>query len=154
MKTTFKEIEYMKKNEFMNIIRGRIENKSLMDLNSMKENHSKVKHLEHPVLKMQNYIMPNENNIKRKDVQLIFSLRCRTTDVKMNMKSQHETYECRACGNENESQKHVIQDCKILNDKNDKTINYEKLFSDNVKDQVQICEKFKQNMQNLKEVIK
>ena len=27
----------------------------------MKENHSKVRHLEHPVLKMQNYLRPNKN---------------------------------------------------------------------------------------------
>ena len=35
-------------------------------------------------------------------------LRCKTTDVKMNKKSEYETFECRACGNENESQKHII----------------------------------------------
>ena len=111
MKTTFKEIELMKKNEFMNIVRRKLEHKSLKDLNTMKENHSKVRHLEHPVLKMQNYLMPNESNLKLKDIQLIFSLRCRTTDVKMNKKSQHETYECRACGIEDESQIHIIS-CK------------------------------------------
>ena len=54
MKTTFKEIELMKKNEFMNIVRRKLEHKSLKDLNSMKENYSKVRHLEPPVLKMQN----------------------------------------------------------------------------------------------------
>ena len=69
------------------------------------------------------------------------------------MKSQHETYECRACGNEDESQIHIIS-CKILNKGSDKTINYEKLFSDNVNDQKEICEKFKENMKYLLEIIK
>ena len=71
----------------------------------------------------------------------------------MNKKSQHVTYECRACGKENESQKHIIS-CKILNNGKDKTIDYEKLFSDIVKDQKEICEKFKENMKYLMEIIK
>ena len=71
----------------------------------------------------------------------------------MNKKSQHETYECRACGNENECQKHIIS-CKILNKGNDRKLDYEKLFSDNVKDQKEICEKFKENMIYLLEIIK
>ena len=103
---------------------------------------------------MQKYLRPNENDIKSEDIKLIFRLRCRTTDVKMNIKSQHETYECRACGNEEETQKHVIENCKILNKENDNNTIYENLFNENVIDQKQICQKFKENMKYLKEIIK
>ena len=43
---------------------------------------------------------------------------------------------------------------KILNNGNDNTMQYEKLFSDIVKDQKEICEKFKENMKYLMEIIK
>ena len=98
----------MKKEEFMNIIKRKVDHKTLQDLNKMKEKHSKVEHIVHKVLKMQNYLMPNENNMKIEDSLLIFKLRCRTTDVKMNKKGLYGTFECRACGYENESQNPVI----------------------------------------------
>ena len=149
----FEDIKKMDKKLYMNIIRRKIEYKTLNDLNRIKANHSKVMHLEHLNLKMQNYLMPNENNVKIEESQLIFKLRCRTTEVKMNMKSFYESYECRACGNENESQKHIIN-CKILiemNKESDNIVEYEKIFSDCVKEQKMICKQFNRNMKILEE---
>ena len=68
------------------------------------------------LLKMQKYLKPNKEIVKIEDKQLLFKLRCRTTDVKMNKKGLYKEYQCRACGLENESQNHVTR-CEILTKK-------------------------------------
>ena len=50
---TLEEIRNMKKQTFINIIKRKIEYKSLKYLEKMKEKHSKVDSLKHPVIKMQ-----------------------------------------------------------------------------------------------------
>ena len=94
--------------------------------------------------------------IKPEEKQLLFRLRCRTTDVKMNMKRLYDTYECRACGLENESQNHVTN-CKIILEMNEESkheMNYEKIFSNNVSEQREICKQFQQNMKILEKIEK
>ena len=62
MERKFEDIKKVDKKLCMNIIR-KIEYKTLNDLNRIKANHSKVMHLEHLNLKMQNYLMPNEDDV-------------------------------------------------------------------------------------------
>ena len=47
------DLKKMKKSDYMNIIKRKVEHKALKDLNREKESHSKVRELSHPVLKMQ-----------------------------------------------------------------------------------------------------
>ena len=154
----FDDIKIMKKITYMNIIKRKIENKALKELEKVKQKHTKVMHLAHPVLKMQKYLSPNESNMKQEDSQLIFKLRSQVTETKINMKGLYDTHECRACGYESENQKHIYE-CKILLKNNEeyeenKYPNYEELFSKNVKDQLLIAKLFSKNMKILDEIIK
>ena len=83
-----------------------------MDLNKVKQSHSKVRDLKHEVLKMKQYLMPNNLRMNKEDGQMIFKLRCRVT--KMNMKGMYDEHDCRACGKINENQEHIIQCEEIL----------------------------------------
>ena len=121
MKHTFEEIKQMEEREYMNKIKRKITYKTLNDLNEMKSKHSKVKELEHLSLRMQDYLLPNKSNMKNEEAELVFQLRCRTTRAKMNIKAMYDTYECRACGEKNETKIHVIQ-CNTLQDMNKKDI--------------------------------
>ena len=69
------------------------------------------------------------------------------------MKNLYESYACRACGNENESQKHVINSKILLemNKESEKIIEYETIFSNCVKEQKLICKQFSRNMKKLEE---
>ena len=75
-------------------------------------------------------------------------MRCRVTDVKQNFREKYENVECNFC-QEEESQKHVIN-CIELNkygrQPNEKDIEYEELFKQNVKNQMKIMKKFRENM--------
>ena len=57
----------MKKDEFMNKVEMKIDYKNLKDLEKIKENRSKVKKVKHPVLKLQNYLMPNKLKNNKED---------------------------------------------------------------------------------------
>ena len=89
--------------------------------------------------------------MKQEDSQLIFKLRSRMTEVKMNMKGLHyNEYECRACGNANETQEHKLQ-CEVILNMNKeyeqmKVIDYEKISSGNVEEQLTVSKLFKENM--------
>ena len=69
------------------------------------------------------------------------------------MKSLYETFKCRACGDENETQNHVLN-CKILLEmnKDSEKQQYEKLFSNNLNDQIKICKQFRENMKIMEEM--
>ena len=77
---------------------------------------------------------------------------CRTTNVKENLKGKYESFECRACKKENESQEHVVNKCKILNQKEEK-VEYEKIFYGPVKEKLKVAKKFQENFEILEKLI-
>ena len=50
----------MKKDEFSNLIKRKIEAYALKELENIKSKHSKVNMIKHRILTMQNYLKPNE----------------------------------------------------------------------------------------------
>ena len=114
LNVTFVEIQKISKMKWRNMIRKYTEENTFRKLESMKNMHSKVKDLKHTRLKIQEYFLPNGiENVTKQETQLIFKMRSKVTNVKNNMKSQYETFECSACLIENESQKHVYE-CKQI----------------------------------------
>ena len=80
------------------MIRNIVELNTFRKLQAIKQTHSKVKHIKHIRLEMQDYFMPNNiKNMKKEEVQMIFKIRCRNLNLKMNMKNQYETLDCLVC---------------------------------------------------------
>ena len=101
------------------------------------------------------YLKPNAENPSKEIIQLIFKLRCKVTDSKLNYKGLYDNFECEACGNEEETQKHVYE-CKKLSsmrDCKDEVPKYEKIFDGNLKDCIAVAKIFEKNIQ-LKEKLK
>ena len=118
--------------------------KTLDKFQKEKESHSKVRNLEHNAIKMQKYIQPNGIKMTKEEAQLIFHLRCRVTEAKINLRGKYDNLECGACGVEEETQQHVIK-CKVLNKgKEVEDISYENLFNGTVKEKWRIAHKFEQ----------
>ena len=146
----------MKKNEFVNIVKRKIEHKTLKDLVKRKDSHEKVKNLNHPTLKMQKYLMASNKQMKIEDCQNIFKLRCRVTKTKLNMKKMYSTHECRACKLERESDAHVTK-CNVLLNMNKeiksmKIPEYEKLYNGKPNEQLEISRIFSSNMKLLENI--
>ena len=83
---SWEHIRSMKKGIFMNMVKEKIELKAFENLQKKKKSHSKAKQLNHNAIKMQKYLQANQTNIKREEAQLIFQLRCKVTEVKVNLK--------------------------------------------------------------------
>ena len=133
------------------LINQKVEEKTFKKLEAIKRSHSKVDKIEHNSLIMQKYLQPNTTNIKKEEAQLIFLLKCRMTNVKNNMKGKYVSLLCRGCKISEESQKHIIEECKILNEDRQE-IDYEKILNGTILEKLKIARKFQENSKKLEEM--
>ena len=138
-------LKNMKKTSFMKQIKEKTYMKTLEKLENEKKCHSKVKEIEHNIIKMQKYLLPTRMKIWKEDAQLIFQLRCRMTEAKINLRGMYDNLECGACGIEEETQQHIIK-CKVLNENKEvENLDYGKLFIGTVEEKLKIAHKFEEN---------
>ena len=126
-----------------------IKENALRKINLVKNKHTKVLHLEHKFMKMKRYLVANRKlKLKNEEVQLIFKLRNRVTETKMNFQGKYDFYECDACGKEDESQKHILECAELMKHNKNESDNppYERLFDGTVMEQSKIAKLFRQNM--------
>ena len=151
---SMENIKNMKKTSFKKLIKQKINQKTFEKLKSLKMSHSKVENAEHSDIIMQKYLQPNNTKMNKEDAQLIFKLRCRMTEAKVNLKGKYDNLECGACGIEEENQEHIIK-CKELNKNNDiLEFEYSKLFNGTVLEKLKISKMFKENFKVLEKMRK
>ena len=101
---TFESIRKLSNTKWKNIVQNIIIMKTFTKLENIKQTHSKVRNLKHTRLEMQDYLMPNEvNNMKKEDAQIIFQIKSKVMNLKMNMKGKFEKFECSICFIEEET---------------------------------------------------
>ena len=148
---TMEDIKIMKKISFMKMVKEKNRIKSFEKLTKEKQSHSKVMKIEHTLIKIQKYLQPNLMKMTREDAQLIFHLRCRVTEAKVNLKGKYDDLECGACGLVEESQQHIVE-CKVLNNnKLSEEIKYEKLINGAVAEKLKVAYKFRENFSKLED---
>jgi tRNA 2-selenouridine synthase SelU len=136
---SMENIKNIKKTSFKKVIKKKINQKTF-------ENHSDII--------MQKYLQPNKTKMNKENAQLIFKLRCRMTEAKVNIKGKYDNLECGACGIEEENQEHIIK-CKELNKNNDiLEFEYSKLFNGTVLEKLNISKMFKENFKVLEKMRK
>ena len=140
----FGEIRRMKKSMFQRIVKESVTAYAFKSLENQKLTHSKVKDVKHKRLEIRTYFLPNEIKATKNEIQTIFKLRCRMTDLKTNMKGFYNTHECPLCGAE-DTQIHILQECQTIeNMKKNKTEGhkYEMLYENDAKVLIEIARKF------------
>ena len=143
--TNWDTLKNMKKASFMGQIKQKILMKTLEKFQKEKESHSKVRKIEHHAIKIQKYLQPNQIKMSKEEAQLIFELRCRVTEAKINLRGKYDNLECGACGLKEERQQHIMK-CKVLNkNKEEEDIDYEKLYNGTVKEKLKIAHKFEEH---------
>ena len=126
------QIKIMKKNKFKEHVKNKVKEKALNYLNSLKQSHSKVKHIKFNKLEPQKYFFHKE--FKLSDIQLLFQLRTRMTDVKINFSKRYGNLVCEFCEDkEDDTQQHILHCQKLLelypNKDQLSKIDYEDIFS-------------------------
>ena len=152
LEETMAEIKVLKKTTLKRILNKAIIKKAFERLMKQAENHSKSKNVKYSELKMQNYLKPSRIKISQIEIETIFKLRSRMTDVKLNFRSKYENLECRACFREDESQKHIYECIEVIKNNQNKTkmIQFENIFGENTRYQVEIAKIFLENLNKLK----
>ena len=123
-------------------------------MEEVKGSHSKVKNLLHENIQMQKYLKPNTCKMNKEDGQLIFKLRCKVTNLKMNFKGMYDDFECSACGIEEETQEHVMNSKKLNENKLRKMLNMKKISNGTVYEKLEVAKKFKENFDILENIKK
>ena len=148
---TFATIQQIGKEKWRNIIRNSIVFTAFRNLETIKLTHSKVKNIKHIKLEMQDYLMPNDvENMNKEEAQMIFKIRCRSLNVKMNMKNQYDSFECLVCLSENETQDHIYECKEILklkNFKHSEIPKYQEIFNGNVHKKILVARILKENLE-------
>ena len=156
IRLNFEEIRSMKKAVFQRIVKKCVNAYAFKSLEKQKLNHTKVKDVTHRALEIRTYFLPNEFKATKEEIQTIFKLRCRMTDLKTNMKGIYNTYECPLCGVE-DTQIHILQECKIVeNMKKNKTEEhrYEMLYENDAKVLIEMARKFIKNFEMREKALK
>ena len=108
---TDQEIQGVSKNVFKRYVKKKVEISHLRFLDQLKKKHSKSKYLDCTELKIADYL---ENpNLSTLEKRLLFKLRSRTVDVKLNFPGANPNPWCISCGLFPESQSHLLQ-CPAL----------------------------------------
>ena len=102
------------------------------------------------------YFWPNEMKATKEEIQTIFKLRCRTTDLKTNMKGLYDTYDCPLGDGPDDSQAHILE-CPIIEKESKikmEAPNYEQIYENDPIKLVMIARKFKINMEIRESIMK
>ena len=142
LKLTLDEIKSMKKKEYAKILKQKVEKAALKYL--LDKRGKKGIELEYSCIEMAEYLLPfNRQTVE--DKCEIFAVKNSMINIPSNFSSKDETKcECGAL----EKMAHIYE-CDLYN--NEKLIiPFEKIFNENLKEQIEVYEKFKQNMKKRK----
>ena len=150
IKWNIPDMENMSKCSFRNIVRKKTAERTLEYLNEIKGRHSKVMHIPHRKLKMQQYLESKYLNVH--ETKFMFSLRSRMIDVKVNYREKHAHVLCPCCKMEDDSQEHLLSCSKI---KAEGTLVssvpvYQDLFGSNIEKQVNLTRILKKRFEQRK----
>merc|ERR1712115_561508 len=122
------EIRRMKKTQFRKLNKNSIKEKALLYL--MEKRGSKGSQIRYSSLKMQEYLLPDEEKLSILDKQYIFAMRNRMVEIEDNFpKNKIERKKC-VCG-EHENMEHIYS-CLILNS-NIEEICYQRIFGEDLR---------------------
>ena len=142
LELSLEQIKEMSEESFKNLVKKKENKASLEFLNSekVKKNHTKVLHIKHTELAMQDYLKPNVSTID--ESKFTFAARSRMIDLRCNYKGQYSDSDvlCPLCGKEEDSQPHLLV-CEELPEEDalvEHTPAYSQLFGDSLDEMNQI----------------
>ena len=112
---TDEEVSTMSENKFKTIVNAAVTERTLKYLNKIADGHSKSKILVKAKVEREKYL--DDPRFSRSDAELLFCLRTRMLDFKMNFSNKYgDDISCRICHVQVECQEHILK-CEPLKDK-------------------------------------
>ena len=144
---SLEDIKNLKEETLRKFAKEQINTKCLEYLNKQKAKHTKVKHIVHSELKIQDFLQPN--NVQSVHLsKFLFSARSRMLDFKINFRKKYSDLNCPLGCDEPDSQQHGLHCDKIVTNAVDEnqSVRYEDLFSNQVKKQTTVAAILKDRM--------
>ena len=132
-----KEIKLLSIEAFRTKVSAAVHNAAFKYLTREKLKMSKIMYVEHEKFQFQKYFQPSGSSID--EVKLLFQLRSRMVDVRINFKNKYDDTLCPLCKAADDSQEHVFSCTKLTTNKNfliDGDIEYSHIFHSDVKKQL------------------
>ena len=150
------EISKMSRSAFKKLVKEKVQNIAAKYLISLKLQHSKSEHLIYST-DVQPYL--RNESLKIEEKKLMFRLRNRLIDVKVNFKKKYnDDLKCRLCKLSDESQPHLLNCPVVLNDNHIKSAlegyTYNQLYSSNLDTQVHMLHVFQRILKLRSKILK
>ena len=91
------------------------------------------------------------NKLSREQISIIFKTRTRMIDVKNNFRSKYTDIICRGCGQDNETQEHVLETCTKIHPNDDHKVSIDEIFTEDTNILTKTAEKIREVMKKLLE---
>ena len=101
------EVRTKSRNKFKEMMKSKVEQFALLELNLQKQKHSKSSYLHSSSFKTAEYL--EDGRFSKIEIQLLFKLRSQTADLKMNFPKMYADTLCSTCKLFPESQSHILQ---------------------------------------------
>lgn len=111
IKKDFEDIRHQSKLSFAKLVKKRAQENAFEDLSQMKDGHSKMKNVQYPEIKMQNYM--KSYDIKTKEALNLFKFRTRMAEFGENYRAGDDPIMCPLCCEDLDNQSHSFQ-CKLI----------------------------------------
>ena len=145
---SLEEIQTMPYLQFKTMLNLKIKKAALLYLTQKQK--SKGGDIQYSELRMSEYLLPNNEDLSIENKQKTFSIRNKMVNIPANFSSRKTEYKC-WCGN-NEDMKHIYL-CKMLNlEEPEPGLEYEQIYSNNIKKIREINKRFQQNMKKRQEL--
>ena len=151
------DIKIMSKEVFKERVASAVQKAGFQFLSSEKSKMSKVMSVQHESLSLQEYFLPSFMNIQ--EAKMLFRIRSRMVDVKMNFKNKYSDTLCPVCKTVgiNDSQEHVLECAQLLKNQNilaNSDVLYVHIFESDIKKQTTALRMFNVLWDERKEILK
>ena len=93
------------------------------------------------------------NSLNRYQVSTIFKARTRMLDTKNNFRGKYNNITCRGCGANDETQAHVLNECRTLHQQPGTKVTEEEIFDEDVTTLKRVAEKIQVTMKRLQQSV-
>ena len=132
----------MSKNQFTKLLKERIRENAFKYL--VGKQGSKGSEILHTDLSMAEYLLPTNSELSVLEKKRLFATKTRMVRIPSNFPKPEIEYKC-PCGLR-EDMKHIYN-CELMNNRQKPRIEYEKIYTGNISEQIEVFRKFEINLE-------
>ena len=155
MNITMEEIKAVSEDSFRRKVKAAIQKAAFKWLTQEKATKSKIKNIQYPKFQLQEYFQGNTLDTREK--KLLFQLRTRMVDIKLNFKNSHTDLSCPLCAQVDDTQEHVLMCSALMKDTYfvaSGTVKYSDIFHSDVTKQAAVSRIFQTLWNSRRKIIK